>query len=60
VAFREDQCRVRIGEAAENFSFLRKIALMYLKNETTLKGGIQTKRLRSGWDSKHLLSMLGV
>ena len=32
VAFREDQCRVRIGEAAENFSLLRKIALMYLKN----------------------------
>ena len=60
VAFREDQCRVRIGEAAENFSLLRKIALMYLKNETSLKGGIQTKRLRAGWDSKYLLKVLGV
>ena len=60
VAFKEDQCRVRIGEAAENFSLLRKIALMYLKNETSLKGGIQTKRLRAGWDSKYLLKVLGV
>ena len=60
VAFKEDQCRVRIGEAAENFSLLRKIALMYLKNETSLKGGIQTKRLRAGWDSEYLLKVLGV
>jgi hypothetical protein len=49
VTFKEDQCRVRIGEAAENFSLLKKIALMFLKKETSLKGGIQTKRLRTGW-----------
>jgi predicted transposase YbfD/YdcC len=60
VTFREDQCRVRIGEAAENFSLLRKIALMCLKNETSLKGGIQTKRLRAGWDLKYLLKVLAV
>jgi len=60
VTFKEDQCRIRIREAAENFSLLRKIALMYLKNETSLKGGIQTKRLRAGWDSKYLLKVLGV
>lgn len=60
VAFKEDQSRVRIGQASENFSLLRKIALMHLKNETSLKGGIQTKRLRAGWDSKYLLKVLGV
>jgi predicted transposase YbfD/YdcC len=58
VAFKEDQSRIRIGQAAENFSLLRKIALMYLKNETSLKGGIQTKRLRAGWDSEYLLKVL--
>jgi predicted transposase YbfD/YdcC len=60
VAFKEDQSRVRIGQASENFSLLRKIALMYLRNETSLKGGIQTKRLRAGWDPKYLLKVLGV
>lgn len=60
VTFKEDQSRVRIGEAAENFSLLRKIALMCLKQETSLKGGIQTKRLRSGWDMQYLLKVLGI
>lgn len=60
VTFKEDQSRIRIGQASENFSLLRKIALMYLKNETSLKGGIQTKRLRAGWDSKYLLKVLTV
>jgi len=58
VTFKEDQSRIRIGQASENFSLLRKIALMYLKNETSLKGGIQTKRLRAGWDQKYLLKVL--
>lgn len=58
VIFREDQCRVRVGEAAENFSLLRKIALICLKKETTLKGGIQTKRLKAAWDSEYLLKVL--
>lgn len=58
VAFREDECRVRIGHAAENFSLLRKIALMSLKKETTIKGGLKTKRLRAGWDNQYLLKVL--
>jgi predicted transposase YbfD/YdcC len=58
VAFREDECRVRIGEAAENFSLLRKIALICLKKEPSLKGGIQTKRLKAGWDTDYLLKVL--
>ena len=58
VAFREDECRVRIGDSAENFSLLRKIALICLKKETSLKGGIQTKRLKAGWDTNYLLKVL--
>lgn len=58
VAFREDECRVRIGDAAENFSLLRKIALTCLKKESSLKGGIQTKRLKAGWDLNYLIKVL--
>lgn len=60
VTFKEDQCRVRMGESAENFSLLKKIALMFLKKETSLKGGIQTKRLRAGWDMKYLSKVLAL
>lgn len=58
VVFKEDQSRVRIGEAPENFSLLRKIALICLKKETSLKRGIQTKRLKAAWDSDYLLKVL--
>jgi len=58
VGFREDECRVRIGDAAENFSLLRKIALLCLKKEKSCKGGIQTKRLKAGWDTQYLLKVL--
>ena len=58
VAFKEDQCRVRVGEAAENFSLLRKIALLCLKRETSSKRGINGKRLKSGWDTTYLLKVL--
>lgn len=58
VAFREDECRVRIGNAAENFSLLRKIALTCLKKDTACKGGIQTKRLKCGWDKNYFLNVL--
>lgn len=58
VAFCEDESRVRIGDAPENFSMLRKIALICLKRETTLKKGIPTKRLKAGWDLNYLLKVL--
>lgn len=35
VSFAEDQCRVRRGHAAENFSRIRRIALNLLRRETT-------------------------
>ncbi len=59
IAFREDECRVRQGDATENFSLLRRIALILLKKEKTLNRGIQTKRLKAGWDKSYLLKILG-
>ena len=58
INFREDDCRIRQGHAAENFSRLNRIALNLLKAEKTNDGGIKTKRLCCGWDHDYLLKVL--
>jgi predicted transposase YbfD/YdcC len=59
VGMNEDQCRIRAGNAAENFSRLRRIALNLLKNEKTVKAGIKAKSKTAGWDHDYLLRVLG-
>ena len=58
IAFREDLSRVRKDHAPENFAILRHIAINLLKRERSLKGGIQTKRLKAAWDHNYLLKIL--
>ncbi len=60
VSFNEEQCRLRSGNAAANFSFLNKMALNLLKNEKTAKMGIKSKRLKAGWDEKYMMKVLTV
>jgi predicted transposase YbfD/YdcC len=60
VSFDEDQCRLRSGNAAANFSFLNKVALSLLKKERTAKIGIKSKRLKAGWDEKYMMKVLTV
>lgn len=60
VCFGEDQSRARIGNAAENLSRVRRLALMLLKQETAAKVGIKAKRLMAGWDEKYLLRVLQI
>ena len=54
IAFREDYCRVRKEHAPENFGIIRHMAINLLKHETSLKGGIQTKRLKAAWDHDYM------
>ena len=58
VTFREDQCRIRKDHGPQNVNTLRQIGHNLLKNETTLKVGIQGKRLNAGWDEDYLLKVL--
>ena len=58
VVFREDQCRLRIGQAAENMSRLRRLALNLLRREKSEKRGIHVKRLKAALDEKYLLKIL--
>jgi predicted transposase YbfD/YdcC len=58
VAFGEDASRIRKGDGAQNFSFLRRLALTLLKRENTAKGGLKVKRHRAGWDPDYLLRVL--
>ena len=57
VTFREDDCRIRKDNAAENFAIVRHIALNLAKSETTHKRGVRAKRLLAGWDRDYLLKV---
>ena len=58
VTFGEDNCRVRKGNGAENFSTLRRMVMNMLRRETTLKASIRGKRKRAGWDENYMLKVL--
>jgi len=58
VAFREDQCRSRVKNVAENLAVIRRIALNLLKQDKINKIGIQAKRRKAGWDPEYLEAVL--
>ena len=59
VCFNEDQCRVRIANAAENLARIRRISLILLKNDKTCKLGVKSRRAKAGYDRSCLLTLLG-
>lgn len=53
VQMREDGCRKRTGSSSENFAILRHIALNFLRQEKSLKRGIEGKRFKAAVDVKY-------
>ena len=58
MVFREDASRIRVGNAAENMSTLRRLALNLLRREKSEKRGVHVKRLKAALDEKYLLKVL--
>ncbi len=54
----EDQSRIRVEHAAENFAHLRRMALNLLKQDTSTKAGMKSKQKKAGWDSDYLFKIL--
>jgi predicted transposase YbfD/YdcC len=57
VVFREDDCRTRTGNAAENLAWLRRVALAILKQDPS-NGSLKGKRKQAGWDNAFLTHLL--
>jgi predicted transposase YbfD/YdcC len=58
VTFREDESRIRKGNAAQNMAILRQMALNLLKQEQSTKRSMRGKRLKAGWDERYLVQVL--
>ena len=57
VVFAEDASRIRNGDGAENFGFLRKFVLSLLKRDTS-RGSLKGKRKRAAWSTDFLENLL--
>ena len=58
VSFREDDSRVRTGNAPENLATVRHAALNLLRQDKHSKRSIKAKRKLAAWDNDYLLSIL--
>jgi predicted transposase YbfD/YdcC len=58
ISFREDECRVRRGHAAQNFALLRRLVLNLLKRDKEAKVGVKARRLKAGWSNAYLERVL--
>jgi len=58
VTFKEDDSRIRTGNAAQNMTVLRHMALNLIKREQSTKRSVRGKRLKAGWDENYLARVL--
>ncbi len=58
LSFREDESRVRAGDAPENLAIIRHAALTLLRKDRKSRTAIKTRRKLAGWDNDYLLSIL--
>ena len=59
IAFREEEPRIRKDHAPANFATIRHMALNLLRKETSLRRSIKRIRLKAGWDTDYLETILG-
>jgi predicted transposase YbfD/YdcC len=59
-AFKDDLSRARKNNAQANFVAVRHLALNVLKQDNSIKAGIETKRARASWDNSYLLKLIGL
>jgi len=59
VTFKEDQCRIRDENAALNMSWLRKLCLGLLKNNTSFKASIRRKQRKVCTNLTYLSKIIG-
>lgn len=60
MTFSEDDCRIRVGDGAENFAILRRMSLNLLKQEKSKKTSLNIKRQKAAWSPKYLETVLGI
>jgi len=60
VTFKEDACRTRIENAAENLNIIRKITMNLLRQETSTKRSIPKKRYMAALYPEYLATVLGL
>lgn len=60
VLFKEDYCRIRTGNGAENMSIIRKIALNKLKTDSSVKASLKSKRHMAAWDPNYALHIMSL
>lgn len=58
VSFADDLNRTRTGNAQENLSIIKRIALNLLNKENTTNIGIKAKRKKAGWDNQFLQNII--
>ncbi len=59
MAFGEDQCRVRVNNATQNFAILRRIAMNLLRQDSGTKMGLKNRRLKACADDSYRAQLLG-
>ena len=59
MAFGEDQCRVRVDNAAQNLAILRRIVMNLLRRDRSTKGGLRNRRLKACADDGYRAQLLG-
>jgi predicted transposase YbfD/YdcC len=60
VTFGEDASPIQLRNAAQNFSFLRRIALNLFRADTSKKLSLPKKRKVAAWNSEFLVQVLGM